>query len=135
MAKTEIDRDKLRVHFRKLRKDTLLDLLDRAVDLVPKTRLPALVKGYVEPEALHDDAAQGGLPEAVKRFRDASLRGEYYEDFVVNSKNFMEKSGGTETWIAECERLIDRCWRVGKKKVQSKIQNTWRALPPKSKMA
>ncbi|MFC1708195.1 hypothetical protein ACFL59_15490 [Planctomycetota bacterium] len=117
MAKTKIDRDKLRVQLRRLRKDDLLDLLDRAIDLVPTTRLPALVKGYVKPEALRPDGAvKGGLLKAVSKFREASLRGEYYEDFMVNSKNYMEKSEGTETWIAECERLFDRCLTVAKGK-------------------
>jgi hypothetical protein len=117
MAKTEIDRDKLRVHLRRLHKNTLLDLLDRAIDMLPKTRLPALVMGYVKPEALRPDgAAKGGLIEAVTTFREASLRGEYYEDFMVNSRNFMEKSRGTETWIAECERLFERSAAAAKKR-------------------
>lgn len=116
MAKSEIDRDKLRVHLRRLSKDALLDLLDRAIDVVPKSRLPALVKGYVKPEALRPDGpAKGGLLKTVTRFREASLRGEYYEDFMVNSKNFMEKSRGTQTWMAECERLFERCAAAAKR--------------------
>ena len=46
---------------------------------------------------------------SVEAFRDASLGGEYYEDFSVNSRNFTRKSRGTQTWIAECERLLERC--------------------------
>lgn len=42
----------------------------------------------------------------VKAFSDASLRHEYYDSFAVNSKNFMDKSEGTEEWIAECEQLL-----------------------------
>ena len=38
-----------------------------------------------------------------------SLRGDYYDSFNVNSKNFMRKSSGTQTWLAECERLFERC--------------------------
>ena len=45
----------------------------------------------------------------VKELQRASLNGEYYEDFMVNSKNFMDMSRGTEVWIAECNRLLDRC--------------------------
>jgi hypothetical protein len=52
----------------------------------------------------------------VKTFRDASLAGEYYEDFAVNSKNYMEMSRGTEAWIAECSRLLDRCVAASTKK-------------------
>ncbi|MCP4041062.1 MAG: hypothetical protein GY731_03760, partial [Gammaproteobacteria bacterium] len=45
----------------------------------------------------------------IKRFQEDSLGGEYYESFDVNSRNFMDKSEGTENWIAECERLFNRC--------------------------
>jgi hypothetical protein len=49
------------------------------------------------------------LLEEVRRFHDASLRGEYYDSFDVNSKNFMDKSKGTEAFIAEFDRLIGKC--------------------------
>src|SRR6266581_8734514 len=45
----------------------------------------------------------------VKRFEKASLAGEYYESFGVNSKNYTQKSAGTSAWIAEYLRLLDRC--------------------------
>jgi hypothetical protein len=129
MARHQIDREKLRVRFRRLRKDQLLDLLDRAVDLVPKTRLLALVEGHVDPDELRPDgAAGGGLLQAVTRFREASLRGAYYEDFTVNSKNFMEKSRGTETWIAECERLFDHCVKVAEQHVDGEVREAFEIL-------
>ena len=45
----------------------------------------------------------------MKKFHEASERGDYFEDFAVNSRNFMEKSQGTETWIEECNRLLGSC--------------------------
>jgi hypothetical protein len=45
----------------------------------------------------------------VKRFEKASLAGEYYEPFFVNSKNYREQSAGTSAWIAEYSRHVDRC--------------------------
>jgi hypothetical protein len=110
MPRQQIDRDKLRVQLRRLPKDILLELIDRAIDLVPRTRLPALVEGYIDPDALLPDSRSAGrLLGAVRAFREASLRGDYYQDFAVDSKNFMDMSRGTETWIAECERLFNRC--------------------------
>jgi len=110
MAKAKIDTDKLRVHFHTLRKDDLLALLKRAVDLLPRTRLAALVEGYVDLDDLKPESkATGRLLEAVEAFDAASRRGDYREDFNVNSKNYMNKSRGTRTWIAECNRLLDRC--------------------------
>ena len=83
-AKTRIDRDKLRVHLHGLRKDPLLSLLYRAIDLLPAARLPELVKGHVQLDGLRPDkATAGALLEAVQQFREASLEGDYYEDFDV----------------------------------------------------
>lgn len=59
--------------------------------------------------------AQRTLLKAVKAFREASLRGDYYEGFNVNSKNFMKTSCGTTTWITECNRLLNRCAAAARK--------------------
>jgi len=108
--KTNVDRNKLYVEVRKLSDESRLGLLDRAIDLLPKSRLADLVDGYLEPERLRPDGASTRrLVASVKVFHDASLRGEFYESFRVNSRNFMDKSSGTQAWIAECHRLLDRC--------------------------
>ena len=51
----------------------------------------------------------------MKRFEKASLAGEYYESFSVNSKNYTQQSRGTSAWIAEYGRLLDRCVNDAKK--------------------
>ena len=110
MPRRQIDPQKLRVFIRSLRKDDLLLLLDRAIGLVPRTKLPELVDGLADPTQFQPEGPSGvDLLRAVKRFQEASERGDYYEDFDVNSKNSMEMSRGSETWIAVCERLFDRC--------------------------
>ena len=101
-----IDREKLRSALRQLRRDALLAILDEALDLIPASRLAKLTKGHFPVNRMRRDR---DLVADVKTFCDASYGGKYYEDFCVNSKNFMEKSRGTETWIAECERLFARC--------------------------
>ena len=116
MAKLKIDLDKLRVQLRRLERDELLGILDDAVGLVPGTRLAELVSGCVDlTELAPDGVAPGGLLEAVRAFREASHSGRYYESFDVNSKNFMDTSKGTEAWIAECERLFERCFEAAEK--------------------
>ena len=41
---------------------------------------------------------------------DATARaGDYYESFNVNSKNYMDKSPGTRSFIADFLRLLDLC--------------------------
>lgn len=49
------------------------------------------------------------LLKDVRHFEKASMAGEYYESFNVNSKNYTQKSGGTSAWIAEYRRLLDLC--------------------------
>jgi len=49
------------------------------------------------------------LVDEVRRFHAAGMRGEYYEAFDVNSKNFMRKSHATEAFIAEFGRLVAKC--------------------------
>jgi hypothetical protein len=110
MADQQIDRDKLRVAIRRMSDTNVLYLLDEAIDLLPQSKLIKLVEHFWDPATLRpDDTAEGTLLNDVKAFEKASLSGEYYEAFRVDSKNYMEKSGGTQAWIAECNRLLDRC--------------------------
>jgi hypothetical protein len=53
--------------------------------------------------------------EDVKAFEKASLRGEFYESFDVNRKNSNEICKSTSAWIAEFERLFNRCIKQAKK--------------------
>ena len=110
MPAPPIDRDKLRVFVRQLEGADLLVLLDRAIDLLPASKLGKLIGDYARPADLRPDgSAPTDLLEAVRRFHAASLRGEYYEDFMVNSKNHRQMSKGTQRWIAESQRLLDLC--------------------------
>ncbi len=115
MAASPIDRDKLHVFVRQLDADDLLDLVDRAIDLLPKTRLPKFIMGYTKPADLGPDGPSAAdVLAVVEGFHAASLAGSYYESFNVNSKNFMNMSRGTETWLAECERLFESCVAAAK---------------------
>ena len=60
MAKPDIDQEKLRVFLRSLGNDNLLQLLDRAIGLLPRARLPGLIKGYAKPSNLKPDGASRG---------------------------------------------------------------------------
>ena len=106
---TAIDRDKLRVALRRFKRDPLLAMLDRAIEAIPPDQLAEVFRHSIEVESLRPDSFGGGnLLASVKEFDAASRRGEYYEDFDVNSKNFMDMSRGTETWMEECNRLLRR---------------------------
>ena len=108
----EIDRDKLRAAVRKLGHEYVFYMLDDAIDHLPPAKLHKIVRKYLDlrrPRPDSEKARRASLLGDVKAFETASLAGEYYESFNVNSKNFMEKSKGTTGWIAECCRLLGRC--------------------------
>lgn len=108
-----VDLEKLRVALRRMNRGELLIIAERATQLVPRTKLPALVGDFVQLDELAKTKA-GAMPllDEVRTFHEASLRGDYYEDFMVDSRNFMEKSKGTEAFIAEFDRLLRRCIRA-----------------------
>jgi hypothetical protein len=90
-------------------------MLDEAFGLMPSAKLERLVGGYLRVEDLRPDEAGRKLDSArrlrgaVEEFDTASRRGDYYEPFAVDSRNCSEQSNGTTAWIAECNRLLDRC--------------------------
>ena len=106
-----VDIDRLRQTIRQnLETEQLLILLDRAIELIAPEQLPQLLEGILTVDSCDaDDITAQPLLETVEGFRDDSLAGLYYEAFRVNSRNFMEQSRGTINWIAEFERLINRC--------------------------
>jgi hypothetical protein len=110
MAGRQIDIAKVHAAIQGLSDTQVLYLLEEAIDMLPPAKLIKLVKPFVDVARLRPDSkARGRLLTDVRAFEKASLADEYYETFNVNSKNYREKSAGTRTWIAECERLLDRC--------------------------
>ncbi len=107
-----IDRDKLRAELRKLGNDYVFFMLDEAIELLPPAKLHKIAKKYLDLNRLRPDGEQTTRPsllKEVKLFEKASLSGDYYESFGVNSQNYTQRSAGTSSWIAEFRRLLDRC--------------------------
>jgi hypothetical protein len=115
MARKRIEWEVLEPALRKLKKEELFQILRDAYQVLPASAVVAVFGSYVDlnmldlPSSSRKNAAPPGLLEAVQSFHDRSLAGQYYESFQVNSKNFMERSEGTELWIRECNQLFDRC--------------------------
>ena len=108
----QIDRDRLRADVRKLGNEYVFSMLDDAIELLPLAKLHKIAKKYFDLEQLLPDAEKAARPSLltdVELFEKASLAGEYYESFGVNSQNYTQKSAGTSAWIAEYLRLLDRC--------------------------
>ena len=109
----QIDRNKLRAKFRKMDDVQIYGLLDRAIELLPPTKLRKLVEPYMTPEDLEpDDEVADDLLKTVTDFQRKSVDGEYYQSFMVNSKNYTEMSKGTRVWITDCNRLLDSCLKA-----------------------
>jgi hypothetical protein len=116
MTPPRVDIDKLRVRLRRMSRSDLLAVAERAIEIVPRQKLSALVGDSVGLDGLTQ--GQPGVTPLladVKNFQEASLRGHYYESFNANSQNFMDKSKGTEEFIAEFNRLIGKCIRAAPK--------------------
>ena len=108
-----IDPENLRTALRRLSRDNLLAIAERAIDIVPAAKLRALLSDMVRLDELAKSKGRpASLLAEVRKFHDASLRGDYYESFGVNSKNFMQKSEGTEMFIEEFEQLAGKCARA-----------------------
>jgi len=109
-AASAIDRDKLRAAIRRLGDEYVFYMLDDAIDILQPAKLAKLVSGYLDVKQLRPDApGKKNLLAEVRAFDTASRAGKYYESFNVNSKNFMDKSTGTRAFIADCNRLLERC--------------------------
>jgi hypothetical protein len=68
------------------------------------------------------------LLDEVRAFHDACLCGDYYESFDVNSKNLMDTSKGTDAFMAEFERLIQKCIHASSKGPLSPVREAFELL-------
>jgi len=121
MRKENIDRDRLRAALKLLPNHEVYYMLGEALEMLPLKKLEKLVKRYLNMSQLRSEIqSTKSLLDEVKAFEQASLRGDYYESFDVNSKNCSELSNGTRSWILQFNRLLDRC--VAAVKMGSKIE-------------
>jgi hypothetical protein len=124
-----IDLEKLRVALQRLSRGNLLVVAARAIELVPRAKLGTLVDDFIRVDDLaKTKSGAAPLLAEVRRFHEASLRGDYYESFGVNSKNFMDKSEGTETFIAEFDRLMAKFIRAAEKGPHAPVREAFDML-------
>lgn len=129
MTRRAIDLDRLRVALRQMSRGDLLVVAERAAELVPRARLRALVGDRVRLEELTGASLDApSLLNEVRKFHARALRGEYYESFDVDSKNFMRKPKGTDAFIAEFERLLRECIRAAEKILRAPVREVFELL-------
>lgn len=118
-----IDRDKLRAALRRLGDEYVFYMLDDAIDLLPPAHLEKLARRYLDVKQLRPDGpGKHNLLAEIQAFDRDSRAGKYYESFNVNSKNFMDKSKRTRAFVADCNRLLDRCVAQASKGDPSEIR-------------
>jgi hypothetical protein len=116
MTEHHIDSNRLRAELRTLPRGTLLLIAERAIELVTRDQLDALLGDIVQinvgpADARSDDSATivvTSLLDEVRAFHDAAMDGAYY-DVEINNKGQPEQSGGTDAFIAEFDRLMRKC--------------------------
>ena len=124
-----VDTEKLRAALRHMSRGNLLSIANRAIELVPRARLGSLVAGIVRLDLLSEGTSDAAsLLDEVRTFHDACLRGDYYESFDVNSKNYMDTSKGTDAFMVEFERLIEKCIRASAKGRSSTVREAFELL-------
>jgi hypothetical protein len=129
MKRGPIDIEKLRVALRRMSRGKLLMVAERAIEMVPRAKLGALVGDMVRLDGLAEgNRGVAPLLEEVRKFHEVSLRGEYHDSFAVNSKNFMEQSEGTEAFIAEFDRLAGKCVRAAEKGPRAPVRQAFELL-------
>lgn len=129
MSGAAVDVEKLRVALRRMSRGRLLIVAERALEIVPRAKLRQLVGDMVRLEELTEGKpGPASLLDEVRKFHDASLSHEYYESFHVNSKNYMEKSRGTEAFLAEFARLIGKCVRATAKGPRRPVREAFELL-------
>jgi hypothetical protein len=84
-------------------------MLDEVLELLPRAALQRIVGRYISLNDVRADpaASRRTLLEDVRAFDAAARAGDYYQSFNVNSKNCMDKSAGTRSFIADFSRLLD----------------------------
>lgn len=86
-------------------------MLSDAIEALSEGQLAMIAGRYIRLEDLtrQGPSRPSSVLEEVTRFAEASRRGDYYEEFFVNSGNFTTLSSGTAAWISDFGRHLDRC--------------------------
>ena len=137
MTEHQIDSKSLRAELRALPRGTLLLIAERAVELVSRDQLGALLGDIVQINVDPTDAGSGdsatifgpSLLDEVRSFYDAAMNGEFYEHVEINTTGRQQQSAGTDAFIAEFDRLIRRCVGASDVSIEPGVRNNfWHGL-------
>jgi hypothetical protein len=123
MAEQSVDRATIRAALRRLSNEEIYYILADVLEMLPLAKSEKLIKGYIDLSQFRPEGQQPAtFLEEIREFRQASLRGDYYESFDVNSKNCTEISKGTQAWYFEFNRLLKLCVAAVRKGDKAEIR-------------
>jgi len=131
MTGPAVDLEKLRGALSKLKRGQLLIIAHRAVELLAPSKLDALMGDMLSPsrfEQTGPSVPAKSLLDEVREFHATGVAGEYFDSFDVNSKNCMQKSEGTEEFIADFDRLMNLCIRAAAKPPRTETREAFGLL-------
>lgn len=130
MTEPLIDFTAVRAELRALERGALLIIAERAIELMPAAKLSTLLSDYVRVETSPTEAshAQVSLPDEVRVFYDTAMAGKYYETVEINNRGGQEQSEGTDAFIAEFHRLLQKCIQAAHQEVPAGLRESFEFL-------
>jgi hypothetical protein len=126
-----IDFNAVRAELRAMDRGSLLIIAERAIELMPAMApLQVLLGDFMHLTALPADAGNASAPlqDEVRVFCDAAMTGEYYETVEINNRGRQEQSGGTDAFIAEFHRLLNKCIGAAGQEAPSGVDGSFALL-------
>lgn len=130
MTEPLIDFTAVRAELRALDRGTLLIITERAIELMPALQLSTLLSDYVRVETSPTEASHApvSLPDEVRVFNDIAMAGKYYETVEINNRGGQEQSEGTDAFIAEFHRLLQKCIQAAQQEVPAGLRESFEFL-------
>lgn len=130
MTEPLIDFTAVRAELRALDRGALLIIAERAIELMPAAQLSTLLSDYVRVETSPTEASHApvSLPDEVRVFYDTAMAGKYYETVEINNRGGQEQSEGTDAFIAEFHRLLQKCIQAAQQEVPAGLRESFEFL-------
>ena len=125
-----IDFTAVRAELRALDRGALLIIAERAIELMPAAQLSTLLSDYVRVETSPTEASHApvSLPDEVRVFYDTAMAGKYYETVEINNRGGQKQSEGTDAFIAEFHRLLQKCIQAAHQEVPAGLRESFEFL-------
>ena len=130
MTEHLIDLTAVRAELRAMNRGSLLIIAERAIELMPAAQLSTLLSDYVRVETSPTEAnhVPVSLPDEVRVFYDTAMAGKYYETVEINNRSGQEQSEGTDAFIAEFHRLLQKCIQAAHQEVPAGLRESFEFL-------